>query len=340
MKAVGLLSGGLDSTVAMQLMLDQGIEIFAFNQVTMFCCCTPKESSCSAARTAVDHLGIDLKAVNVTDEFLPIVKDPRHGHGSGMNPCLDCRIMLFRKAREYMEEIGASFVVTGEVLGQRPMSQRRDAMRLIDKESGLTGYVVRPLSAGLLEPTIPEKEGWIDRERLLAMSGRSRQPQIALAEDLGIRDYPCPAGGCLLTDPIFALRLRDLLEHDGELRKDDVRILKIGRHFRLSMRAKAVVGRDQQENHKLGNELRNGDHALEISGQPGPLTLVRGRAGEEDLAVAAAITSRYGKSGGRGATTILCRRVGDGVMESMHVGPVDRRGIRSRMIGADGQADE
>ena len=340
MKAVGLLSGGLDSTVAMQLMLDRGIEVFAFNMVTMFCCCTPKESSCSAARTAVEHLGVDLKVVNTTDEFLPIVKDPRHGHGSGMNPCLDCRIMLFRKAREYMEEIGASFVVTGEVLGQRPMSQRRDAMRLIDKESGLTGYVVRPLSAGLLEPTIPEKEGWIDREGLLAMSGRSRQPQMALAEDLGIRDYPCPAGGCLLTDPIFALRLRDLLEHDGELRKDDVRILKLGRHFRLSTRAKAVVGRDEHENHKLGNELRNGDHALEISGQPGPLTLVRGGVGEEDLAVAAAITSRYGKSGGRSATTVLCRRVGDGVMESMHVGPVDRRDIRSKMIGADGQADE
>ena len=340
MKAVGLLSGGLDSTVAMQLMLDQGIEVFAFNQVTMFCCCTPKEASCSAARTAVDQLGIDLKVVNVTDEFLPIIKEPRHGHGSGMNPCLDCRIMLFRKAREYMEEIGASFVVTGEVLGQRPMSQRRDAMRLIDKESGLTGYVVRPLSAGLLEPTIPEKEGWIDREGLLAMSGRSRRPQIALAEDLGIRDYPCPAGGCLLTDPIFALRLRDLLEHDGELRKEDVSILKLGRHFRLSTRAKAVVGRDQHENHKLGSELRNGDHALEISGQPGPLTLVRGRAGEEDLAVAAAITSRYGKSGGRSATTVLCRRVGDGAMESMHVGPVDRVNIRSKMIAANGQADE
>jgi tRNA U34 2-thiouridine synthase MnmA/TrmU len=288
----------------------------------------------------VDHLGIDLKVVDATDEFLPIIEDPKHGHGSGMNPCLDCRIMLFRKAREYMEEIGASFVVTGEVLGQRPMSQRRDAMRLIDKESGLTGYVVRPLSAGLLEPTIPEKEGWIDREGLLTMSGRSRQPQMALAEDMGIRDYPCPAGGCLLTDPIFALRLRDLLEHDGELRKDDVRILKLGRHFRLSARAKAVVGRDQHENQKLGNELRNGDHALEISGQPGPLTLVRGCAGEEDLAVAAAITSRYGKSGGRSATTILCRRVGDGVMESMHVGPVDRRDIRAKMIGANGQADE
>ena len=340
MKAVGLLSGGLDSTIALQLMLDQGIEVFAFNLVTMFCCCTPKGSSCSSARTAVSQLGIDLKAVNATDEFLTIVEDPRHGYGSGMNPCLDCRIMMFRKAREYMEEIGASFVVTGEVLGQRPMSQRRDAMRLIDRESGLAGYVVRPLSAGLMEPTIPEKEGWLDREKLLAVSGRSRKPQMALAEGMGIRDYPCPAGGCLLTDPIFAQRLRDLLEHDGELRKEDVSILKLGRHFRLSARAKAVVGRDEHENHKLGNELRNGDHALEVSGEPGPLTLVRGGVGEDDLAIAATITARYGKSGGRGATTVLCRRVGDGAMVRIDVGPVDRERVRSKMIGSNSHADE
>ena len=339
MKAVGLLSGGLDSTVAMQMMLDQGIEVFAFNHVTMFCCCTPKESSCSAARTAVDQLGIDLKVVNATSEFLPIVANPKHGYGSGMNPCLDCRIMMFREAREYMEEIGASFVVTGEVLGQRPMSQRRDAMRLIDSESGLTGYVVRPLSAGLLEPTIPEEEGWIDRGKLLAVSGRSRRPQMALAESMGLRDYPCPAGGCLLTDPIFAMRLRDHLEHGGEMSEKEIGILKLGRHFRLSEHAKAVVGRDEHENHRLGSELRSGDHALEVSGQPGPLTLVRGDVGEEDLAAAASITSRYGKSGGRSATTVVCRRVGGGAAASMHVGPVDRESIRSKMIGANDQAD-
>jgi len=308
--------------------------------VTMFCCCTPKESSCSAARTAVNQLGIDLKVVNATDEFLTIVEDPKHGYGSGMNPCLDCRIMMFRQAKNYMKEIGASFVVTGEVLGQRPMSQRRDAMRLIDRESGLTGYVVRPLSAGLLEPTIPEEEGWIDREKLLTVSGRSRKPQMALAEGMGLRDYPCPAGGCLLTDPIFAVRLRDLLEHEGELRKEEVSVLKLGRHFRLSPKAKAVVGRDAQENHELGNALRSGDHALEISGQPGPLTMVRGDVGEEELAVAASITSRYGKSGGRSATTVLCRRVGDGGMASIRVGPVDRESVRSKMIGANGRAGE
>ena len=247
MKAVGLLSGGLDSMLAIRLMLDQGIEMSAFNVVTMFCCCTPRGASCSSATTAVRQLGIDLQVVNTTDEFLPIVADPPHGHGSGMNPCLDCRIMLFRKAAAYMRKSGASFLVTGEVLGQRPMSQRRDAMRLIDRESGVDGYIVRPLSAGLLEPTIPEKRGWVDREAMLSVSGRSRKPQIALAEEKGLLDYPCPAGGCLLTDPIFAHRLRDLLDHVGELRKADVSLLRLGRHFRVGGGAKAIVGRDEGE---------------------------------------------------------------------------------------------
>ncbi len=339
MKAVALLSGGLDSTVAIQLILDQGIDVSAFNVVSTFCCCTPRESSCSSAAAAVEKLGIDLRVVDVTDEFLPIVAHPAHGRGSNMNPCLDCRILLFRKARDHMEETGASFIVTGDVLGQRPMSQRRDAMRLIDRESGLAGYVVRPLSAGLLEPTVPEIRGWVDREKLLAVSGRSRRPQMELAEEMGLKDYPCPAGGCLLTDPIFAGRLRDLLRHDGELRKEDVTLLRLGRHFRLSSGVKVVVGRDQKENHQLANRLRDGDHALEISGQPGPLTLVRGNARDDDLALAAAITSRYGKSGGRLKTTVLRRQVGGGSAVSVSVDRIDTDKIKTLMIGVDGGKD-
>ncbi|NQT21487.1 MAG: hypothetical protein HQ592_17410, partial [Planctomycetes bacterium] len=214
MRAVALLSGGLDSVLAVRVILDQGIDVEALNYVTVFCTCTPKNSSCSAASTAAAHLGVGLKTINTSRELLGAVKNPRHGYGRNLNPCLDCRILMFLKAKEYMQEIGASFLITGEVLGERPMSQRRDAMAIIERESGLDGLIVRPLCAKALEPSIPEKEGWVDRSKLLGITGRSRKPQIALAESYGINDYPCPAGGCLLTDAGFAARLRALMQHN------------------------------------------------------------------------------------------------------------------------------
>jgi len=332
-KAVGLLSGGLDSTLAIKLVLEQGIEVAAFNLVTVFCCCTPKHASCSAARTAVRQLGIELKVVNSTEEFLPIVADPKHGHGSGMNPCLDCRILMFRKAHDYMEEIGASFLVTGEVLGQRPMSQRRDAIRLIEKESGLGGYIVRPLSAQHFEPTVPEREGWIDRERLLAIDGRSRREQIALAESLDLTDYPCPAGGCLLTDRVFAARVRDLLDHEGCLRLPDVTLLKIGRHFRLSSEAKAVVGRDEAENEDLRTHAREGDAVLELADIAGPLTLVRGRADARELRLAAAVTARYSKARLLPRASVVCRTIGGADDVGLTVAPAADAGLADLRIG-------
>ncbi len=176
MRAVALLSGGLDSILAIRVLLEQGLELEALNFASVFCTCTPKHSACSAASSAVRQLGIDLVVVNTSEAFLEVVKHPKHGYGRNLNPCLDCRILMFRKAREYMRDIGAAFLVTGEVLGERPMSQRRQAMKLIEKEAGLEGLVVRPLSAGLLEPSIPEREGWVDREKLLSIRGRSRKP--------------------------------------------------------------------------------------------------------------------------------------------------------------------
>ena len=209
MRAVALLSGGLDSLLAIKVMLEQGVEVEALNFVSVFCTCTPKSSSCSAARSAVRQLGVPLKALNTSKQFLEVVKSPKHGYGRNLNPCLDCRILMFRQARTYLRKTGASFVITGEVLGERPMSQRREAMKLIEAEAGLEGLVVRPLSAALLEPTIPEQKGWIDRSRLLKIRGRSRKPQIELARTYGLTDYPCPAGGCLLTDAGFAGRMMD-----------------------------------------------------------------------------------------------------------------------------------
>ncbi|MEW6170880.1 MAG: 7-cyano-7-deazaguanine synthase, partial [Candidatus Omnitrophota bacterium] len=243
MKAVALLSGGLDSTLATKLMQEQGIYLLALNFKTPFCLCDGKSSKgcINHAKAVADNLGIDFKIINVTDDFLKILKKPKHGFGSCMNPCIDCRILKFRKAKEIMQEIGASFIITGEVLGQRPMSQHKKSLNLIDKESDLEGFVLRPLSAKLLPETIPEKNKWVCRDKLLSYNGRTRKPQIALAKKFNIKDYPCPAGGCLLTDPGFARRLKDLLKYD-KLDLNNIELLKVGRHFRLNSEAKLIVG--------------------------------------------------------------------------------------------------
>jgi tRNA U34 2-thiouridine synthase MnmA/TrmU len=286
----------LDSTLAVSLVLDQDIEVEALNFVTPFCQCNRK-GRCEALHVA-EQFGIPCRTVAVTDEFFEVIRQPKHGYGSGMNPCLDCRILMFTKARQRMEETGADFVFTGEVLGERPMSQRRDAMRIIERESGLDGRLLRPLCARLLPPTIPEQEGLVDREKLLAISGRSRKPQMALAAEYGIDDYPCPAGGCLLTDPGFALRMRDLVRHTPGFGLNDVQLLKVGRHFRLSPLAKAVVGRNRDENQHIVTLACPEDLFLEVQGWGSPITLLRGKAGAQEIRLAAAITVRYSDAPG------------------------------------------
>lgn len=292
-KAVALLSGGLDSILAVKLMLEQDIEVEAINFLTVFCTCTRKGCR-HAATQAAETLKVPLKVFNITEEYLEIIKKPKHGYGSNMNPCIDCRIFIFRKAKDYMNQAGASFIVTGEVLGERPMSQRRDAIMLIEKEAGLKGLVLRPLSAKLFEPTIPEKEGIVDRNKLLDISGRSRKPQIALADKFGINDYPCPAGGCLLTDPEFAKRIKDLLLHDA-LNLEDVKLLKIGRHFRLSDNAKIVIGRDEAENDILESLVKDGDICLRLKDYPSPFSFLRGNADSGLLNLAASIVAHHTK---------------------------------------------
>ncbi len=310
MKAIALLSGGLDSTLAAKLVLDQGIELEAINFITLFCTCTSRGSSCLASQKAVENLKIPLKVFNVSQEFLEVVKHPKHGYGSNLNPCIDCRIFMLKKAKAYMEFSGASFIVTGEVLGQRPMSQRRETMRLIEKEAGLEGLILRPLSAKFLPITIPEREGWVDRERLLNIQGRSRKPQIYLAKQLGIKDYPCPAGGCLLTDPGFSKRLKDLMAYYPEFTLHDVHLLKFGRHFRLSPEVKLIVGRNEEENQKIRTFSQEGDILLKLANLPGPLSLLRGKIKQEEIEKAAAITVRYSKGKGMGEVEILCEMVG------------------------------
>lgn len=292
-KAIGLLSGGLDSIVAARLILEQGIEVEALNFVTAFCTCTSKGSGCLASRKAADQLGIPLKVVDISEEILDVVKNPKFGYGSGMNPCMDCRIFTFKKAKEYMRESGAAFIFTGEVLGQRPMSQRREAMNIIERESGLKGYLLRPLCAKLFKPTLAEEEGIVDRNKLLVITGRSRKGQMALAKKFDIRDYPCSSGGCLLTDKGFARRMKDLMKHKPDFGLPDVLLLKYGRHFRMSPAVKLVVARDEGENLRLAALKNNGDIMFHAQEPLGPVSILRGSAEGEFVVEAASITARY-----------------------------------------------
>ncbi len=307
-RAVILLSGGLDSTLAARMMVDQGIELFALHFTSPFCTCDRAASKSggngaaaagcrSQARIVADRMGIPVRTVSKGSEYVAIVRNPRHGRGSAMNPCIDCRIFTLRKAKEYMEEIGASFIVTGEVVGQRPMSQRADALRVIEKHSGTAGLVLRPLSAGHCEPTVPEREGWVDRARLLDIVGRSRKEQIRLAREWDIGDYPCPAGGCLLTDKTFSLKVRDLLEHRAEPDAVDLNLLKVGRHFRLEAGAKVIVARDEPENRRL-EALCRGRLAVYIAdGFSGPSVAIDGGPHGSARDILSRIYTRYSKPG-------------------------------------------
>ena len=292
-KAIGLLSGGLDSIVAARLILDQGIEVEALNFVTAFCTCTSKNSGCLASEKAADQLGIPLKVIDVSEEILDVVKKPKFGYGSGMNPCLDCRIFTFKKAKDYMRESGADFIFTGEVLGQRPMSQRREAMNIIERESGLKGYLLRPLCAKLFPATVAEEKGIVDRNKLLVITGRSRKGQMALAKKFDIRDYPCSSGGCLLTDKGFAQRMKDLMKYKPDFGLPDVLLLKYGRHFRMSAAVKLVVARDEDENFRLAALKNSGDIMFHAQEPLGPVSILRGSADGEFVTEAASITARY-----------------------------------------------
>jgi tRNA U34 2-thiouridine synthase MnmA/TrmU len=332
MKAIALLSGGLDSTLAAKVVMEHGVELEALNFMTLFCTCTNRGATCLASQKAVETLGIPLRVVNVSEEYLCVVKNPKHGYGRNMNPCIDCRIFMLKKAKTYMQDSGAAFIVTGEVLGQRPMSQRKEAMRLIEKEAELDGLILRPLSAHVLPMTIPEKEGWVDREKLLRFQGRSRKPQIKLAEHYGIRDYPCPAGGCLLTDPGFAKRMKDLLLHNPSFSLNDVHLLKIGRHFRLSDGVKLIVGRNEEENQKIGTFAHDRDILLKVSGLPGPLSLLRGGPGEGDVEKAAAITAHYSKAKDLGNIEVSYKSAHEDHYRSLSASPLLRREIERLMI--------
>jgi tRNA-uridine 2-sulfurtransferase len=310
-KAIAMISGGLDSTLALALVRRQGIAVKAITFYTGFCITETQRRKGGRAdgtvprnealRAAAD-LEVEIEYVDISgSDYLDMLVQPKYGYGANANPCVDCRIFMMSRAREIMVAEGADFVFTGEVLGQRPKSQRRDTLRIIERESGLDGRLLRPLSAKLLPPTLPERDGLVDRERLLDISGRSRLRQLALAQELGVSDYPQPAGGCCyLTDESFSRKFFDVLdarEAAGEERriaKDDVVLLSTGRHFRLSPRAKLVVGRTEVENALLEHHVP-GRSRLEARGVLGPIAVVEGVPTWEERMLAARIVARYGK---------------------------------------------
>ncbi len=288
-KALVLFSGGLDSLLALRLLSRQGIETTALIFKSYF----------FGSQRAVDVCEknkINYKVIDFADEHLAMVKNPKHGYGRAANPCIDCHALMLKKARQVMEEQGYDFVATGEVLGQRPMSQNYQALQTVAKESGLDGFLVRPLSAKLLPPTQAEESGLVDRQQLLAIQGRSRKQQLALAKAHNLTGFSSPAGGCLLTEKVFGQRLKELFAIQPDCNGNDIELLKLGRHF-WHDKIKIVVGRDEQENKHLKELYRHGDILITMQNYSGPTTLIRnyghGRPPSEVIARAKQLTQHY-----------------------------------------------
>ena len=292
-KVVALLSGGLDSQLAIKMMQEQGFDVSAVAIKTPFCDFDCGRGCGFEIRERADDLDVNLKTVYLGDEYIEMLKHPKHGIGAGFNPCIDCRSMMFDAAKKHMEEIGAEFIISGEVLGQRPMSQHAPALRTIENESDLVGKIVRPLSAALLPETDPEKDGLIKRENLGMIRGRTRRGQLEMAKKYGIENPPNAGGGCLLTEPHFGIKAKDLFSHTKNPTINDIDLLKIGRHFRLDEETKFIVGRNKDENEMIKAIALPGDILLEAKDFVGPVSILRGSNAKQHLKFASSITLRY-----------------------------------------------
>ncbi|MEM7826763.1 MAG: hypothetical protein QXQ40_00885 [Candidatus Aenigmatarchaeota archaeon] len=296
-KALALLSGGLDSRLAIKLMSEIDIEALHF-KTPFEGCCLPDCAFKFAQTEAIPLHIYDLTNGRLFQEYIKLIRKPKFGYGSGMNPCIDCRIFMLKKAKQLAKRIGAKFIITGEVLNERPMSQTMQALKLIEKEAKLSGKIVRPLSAKLLPKTEAEKRGWINSNKLLAISGRRRKPQLDLAKRFKLRNFPMPAGGCILCDKGFASKLKDLFEHEKRITPEDIEILKIGRHFRFK-ESKIIVGRNREENESLIRLKRRTDYVFVVPGCGSPITILRGLKTREAIKKAAGLTIRYSDAKGK-----------------------------------------
>jgi len=331
-KAVALISGGLDSLLAARVVMDQGVHVEGINFYTGFCVeghthairkqdrARPKRNN---ALWSAEQLGIKLHIVDIIEEYKDVVINPKHGYGSNLNPCLDCKIFMVDKAREWIEEQGFDFIITGEVIGQRPMSQRKDTMPVIARDSGAGDRLVRPLCARNLPATLPETMGWLDRDKLYGFNGRSRKPQMALAEKFGFEDYAQPAGGCcFLTDKQYSVKLSDLWATRGtrEYDLDDIMLLKVGRHLRPRPNFKVIVGREEGENRFLEGYRKRFVHMIPTS-HTGPLVLLDGEVSADDIELAARLTARFSQGRDAGQVTIEVKQQG-GDARSLDVVPL------------------
>jgi tRNA U34 2-thiouridine synthase MnmA/TrmU len=307
-KAVVLTSAGLDSTLTIAILKDQGIEPVGLHFRAWFL--VPKFRDFEDYPAVQRSMGCIIHYLDISEEYRSILLNPRYGRGSGANPCIDCKLLFLIKARELMREENASFVATGEVLGQRPMSQRQQIMRMLENRSGLEGYLLRPLSAKLLPPTIPEELGWVDRERLYDIQGRSRKRQMQLAHEYGIGEYPSPAGGCLLAEPNFGRRLADLMKYKSSPTTTDLLLLKYGRHFRISENCKLVVGKNQDENGYI-ERIDWGNVLITPQSTVGPLSRMVWDGNREHLMTALEITARYCSAGSEEAGIVFLVEFGD-----------------------------
>jgi len=320
-----LLSGGLDSQLAVCVLREQGLYVEAVVFESPF-------FKIGAAMRAATRLKVFLHVVPFTEDILSLVKHPPHGFGGALNPCIDCHARMILRAGELMREKGFDFVATGEVLNQRPMSQNRQSLGMVERDAALGGRLLRPLSALLLEPTVPEQEGVVDRTRLLGLNGRSRKPQMELAAKYGIYEYPSPAGGCLLTEKGFCRKVADLQGHEGLDDERLVRLLLYGRHFRLPGGTKCVAGRDARDNAALAQARRDGDVLLHTVNVPGPTVLLpKGVVGEGDLARAAGLCAGYGDHGGRKEVSVRILR-GDGSQEERAAVPLPKEQFSGWML--------
>lgn len=295
--ALALFSGGLDSILACRVIMAQGITVKAVRFVTPFFGFELLAEAAAYRREILDRYGIEVELRDLTEPYLGMLGRPVYGYGKNFNPCLDCKILIAATARAMMAELGADFMISGEVVGQRPMSQRLDTLRVVERDSGCDGLLLRPLCAGKLAETVAQRQGWVDCRRLPQITGRGRAPQIELAASLGITDYPTPGGGCMLTDPNRAGRIRRYYAEQGQVRAADIRLLILGRQFILPGGGWLVLGRDEPENLALAALRQPGDRLLQMEDWPGPVAILRHFSVSADLELAAGLIRHFSRKG-------------------------------------------